>query len=95
MTPSEIKDAVRTLQAQGQSLREISRGLKLSRNTVRRILRHSETRRPATEPALDALTRERLEHAFERARGNAARVQQLLAEEHALDLPYSCEFAGT
>jgi transposase len=89
MTPSEIKDAVRTLQAQGQSLREISRGLKLSRNTVRRILRHSEKRRPATEPALDALTRERLERAFERARGNAARVQQLLAEEHALDLPYS------
>lgn len=89
MTPSEIKDAVRTLHAQGQSLREISRALKLSRNTVRRILRHSEKRRGAPAPALDALTRERLEHAFEHARGNAARVQQLLAEEHALNLPYS------
>ena len=39
MTPSQIRDAVRTLQTQGLSLREISRVLKLSRNTVRRILR--------------------------------------------------------
>lgn len=89
MTPSEIEDAVRTLHAQGQSLREISRALKLSRNTVRRILRHSAKRRGAAEPAFDALMRERLEHAFERARGNAARVQQLLAEAHELSVPYS------
>ena len=39
MTPNQIRDAVRTLQTQGQSLRQISRVLKLSRNTVRRILR--------------------------------------------------------
>ena len=39
MTPTEIRTAVRTLQAQGRSLREISRLLALSRNTVRRILR--------------------------------------------------------
>ena len=39
MTPSQIRDAVQTLQTQGLSLREISRVLKLSRNTVRRILR--------------------------------------------------------
>ena len=39
MTPTEIRTAVRSLQAQGHSLREISRLLALSRNTVRRILR--------------------------------------------------------
>ena len=39
MTPTEIRTTVRTLQAQGHSLREISRLLALSRNTVRRILR--------------------------------------------------------
>ena len=39
MTPTEIRAAVRSLQAQGHSLREISRLLALSRNTVRRILR--------------------------------------------------------
>ena len=36
MTPSEIRSAVCTLRAQGHSLREISRLLALSRNTVRR-----------------------------------------------------------
>ena len=39
MTPTEICITVRGLQAQGHSLREISRLLALSRNTVRRILR--------------------------------------------------------
>jgi lambda repressor-like predicted transcriptional regulator len=39
MTPTEICITVRSLQAQGHSLREISRLLALSRNTVRRILR--------------------------------------------------------
>ena len=39
MTPTEIRTAVRSLRAQGRSLREISRLLALSRNTVRRILR--------------------------------------------------------
>jgi DNA invertase Pin-like site-specific DNA recombinase len=40
MTPTELRAAVRGLQAQGHSsFREISRLLALSRNTVRRILR--------------------------------------------------------
>jgi len=39
MILSEIRDSVRVLKAQGYSLRKISRLLKLSRNTVRRILR--------------------------------------------------------
>jgi lambda repressor-like predicted transcriptional regulator len=34
-----LRDAVNTLHQQGKSLREISRILELSRNTVRRILR--------------------------------------------------------
>ena len=45
MTPDEIRTAVRGLRTQGHSLREISRLLAMSRNTVRRILR---------EPAGDA-----------------------------------------
>jgi hypothetical protein len=35
MIPAEIRSAVRTLQAQGHGLHEISRLLALSRNTVR------------------------------------------------------------
>ena len=88
MIPAEIRNAVRTLQAQGQTLREISRLLKLSRNTVRRILRAPE-RQAAEAPPCDAQTLSRLQAAFERARGNVVRVQELLAHEHSLQVSYS------
>ncbi len=88
MTPTQIRDAVRTLQAQGRSLREISRLLRLSRNTVRRILRRADSAPPAGVP-FDAATRERLEAAFERARGNVVRVRELLREEHGREVSYS------
>jgi transposase len=72
------------LKAQGHSLREISRLLKLSRNTVRRILRQPPPAEPADEgsvaPPIDAPT-DRVAAAFARARGNAVRAQQLLAED--------------
>ncbi len=49
MIPTEICITVRSLAAQGHSLREISRLLALSRNTVRRILfRDSSDGRSAT-----------------------------------------------
>ncbi|MCK7581659.1 MAG: hypothetical protein MZV65_42600 [Chromatiales bacterium] len=87
MTPSQIRDAVRTLQTQGRSLREISRALKLSRNTVRRILRAAVP--AAQEAAHYGLTLTYLQSAFERAQGNVVRVQQLLAAEYDLEISYS------
>ena len=39
----ELRETIRTLRAQGTPLRQISRLLRLSRNTVRRILRASPT----------------------------------------------------
>ena len=86
MTPTEIRISVRTLQAQGRSLREISRLLRLSRNTVRRILRKPDT---AVAPSGAAPPIAILEDAFARAGGNVARVQQLLAHERDLEVPYS------
>lgn len=80
MITPEIRSVVRTLAAQGQSLREISRLLQLSRNTVRRILRGSEPPAEATTPA-DTPHREQLEPLYERARGNVVRVQQMLGEQ--------------
>src|SRR5271157_4317903 len=80
MTPTEIRNAVCTLQAQGHSLREISRSLALSRNTVRRILR--QPNRTADEAApCDEATLVRLKAAFERACDNVVRVQELLADD--------------
>ena len=86
MIPTEIQDSVRVLKAQGRTLREISRLLKLSRNTVRRILRHGEA---AAAPPCEPQTLARLEDAFARARGNVARVQQLLVEENDQQVAYS------
>ena len=55
MTPTEICITVRSLRAQGHSLREISRLLALSRNTVRRNCGS----RPATPPRRRRATRPR------------------------------------
>src|SRR5271166_2966245 len=86
MIPTEIRNSVRVLKAQGRTLREISRLLKLSRNTVRRILRDGEA---AAAPPCEPQTLARLEDAFARARGNVARVQQLLVEENDQQVAYS------
>lgn len=88
MISEEICNAVRTLQKQGHSLREIGRQLKLSRNTVRRILRAAPRSASQARPC-DAQTLGLLRAAFERARGNVVRAQELLAQEHGLKLSYS------
>jgi transposase len=81
------------LSAQGQSLRQISRLLQLSRNTVRRILRAGEHSDSAAHgihaDAANDPSREQLQALFERARGNVVRVQQLLAAEHGQQVSYS------
>jgi transposase len=85
VTPAEIRSAVRTLQAQGHSLREISRLLALSRNTVRRILRQPDR---TEAPPCDEATLAMVKAAFARAGGNVVRVRELLADD-GLEVPYS------
>jgi hypothetical protein len=55
---------------------------------VRRILREKE-REQTPSPPCDAAVLARLEEAFKRARGNGVRVQELLASESGLNVPYS------
>jgi transposase len=87
MKSKEIADSVRTLRAQGRSLHEISRLLRLSRNTVRRILRAPAT--PKATGAAQAAVQQRLEAVYARAQGNAVRMAQILASEYDTQLPYS------
>jgi transposase len=75
------------LQAQGHSLREISRLLALSRNTVRRILR-APAGNIAEAPPCDEATLGKLKAAFTRTRGNVVRVRELLADD-GLEVSYS------
>jgi transposase len=84
----EIRQAILTLKAQGMALREISRTLKVSRNTVRRALREGEPKAPKVA-ADHAATIERLPAIYKDCKGNAVRIQEILADEHAIEVPYS------
>ena len=88
MIPQSIRQSVQTLLAQGHSLRTVSRLLKLSRNSVRRIARGASARGDAGAPYSEA-TLAALRQAMARAQGNASRALQLLATEHGLALSYS------
>ncbi len=88
MIPHPTREAVRTLAAKQTPLREISRLLKLSRNTVRRILREP-TRAQREQAPCDEQTLELIRAAFERCAGNVVRVQEVLEHEHGLVITYS------
>lgn len=88
MTPIEIRASVLTLHQQGTGLREISRVLHLSRNTVRGILREPQGV-PTPGPKIDQATQQQLAEVYTRAKGNAVRMAQILADEHNLHPPYS------
>jgi len=69
------------------SIREISRTLKISRNTVRDVLKRGDNPEPIKEskygrhlPVIKELFRE--------CRGNAVRVQEELASRHDINIPY-------
>jgi transposase len=85
---NEIRNTAHILKAQSHSLSKISQLLKLSRNTVRRILSEPDGQVAPRAPR-DAQILALLEDAYQRARGNVVRAQQLLLEEHNLNVPYS------
>ena len=89
MTPLEIRNSVHTLQQQNLSLREIARVLKLSRNTVRRIVREPKNRLDGTTAVRDEGVHKRLGEVYARAQGNAVRMSQILQEENGKQVAYS------
>jgi transposase len=88
MIPYEIRQAILTLKEQGKPLREIGRILKVSRNTVRRALRERKPKAPSL-PAGQVDIVELLPEMYPRCKGNAVRIQEILKEEHAIEIPYS------
>jgi len=88
MIPNEIREAILALRQQGRALREISRALKVSRNTVRRALRQPEPKRPQAHPEHLAII-ERLPELYRRCKGNAVRIGEILKDECDIDIPYS------
>ena len=75
MIQKDLRDAAQTLHRKGMGIRQISLALKVSRNTIRKILRgrdKAETPRPArwqeTFPLVTGI--------FKRCRGNVVRVRR-------------------
>jgi len=83
------RETIHTLRAQGVSLREISRLLKISRNTVRRVLRQSPPLAARRNSALDDELSTLIETLFARCGGNVVRVQELLRDEYQREVTYS------
>jgi transposase len=83
------RQTILELHQKGMGIRQISRTLGHSRHTIRRVLSEGSSLppRPATS-APPALT-SRLPELFSKARGNVVRIQEMLREQHDLEVPYS------
>ncbi len=88
MIPYEIREAILVLQQQGRAIREISRALKVSRNTVRRVLRKSKPK-PPPAPTQDPALMEVLPAIYRRCKGNGVRIREILEDEYAIEIAYS------
>ena len=87
MLTHESQQAILSLYQRGVHLREISRILKLSRTTVRRVIRgtwHARAQRHSPYDDLSSLVRE----VFTSTKGNVVRVQEIL-KDHGHTVPYS------
>jgi transposase len=88
MMNQETTQAILSLKEKGVALREISRILRVSRNTVRRVLRgkgHESPQRASRYEELASL----IEETLRLCKGNAVRVQEILKDTHGHDIPYS------
>ena len=88
MISYEIREAILALQQQGRAIREISRALKVSRNTVRRALRQPEPKVPQVHPQQQAMI-ERLPELYRRCKGNGVRICEVFKDEYDIDIAYS------
>jgi transposase len=89
MIAEELRQAIRVLKAQGRPLREISRALKVSRNTVRRVLRERERpETPAEDPRVPAIVA-LLPDLYRDCKGNAVRIGEVLKDLHRIEIAYS------
>lgn len=82
------RQTVIAMKEAGHSVRQISRILKMSRKTIRRILAGEAAdriRRPGRYDPLAALVCS----LFAKTKGNVVRIQQLLSDQHGHSVPYT------
>lgn len=89
MIPLELRQTLLTLHRNGTAIRRIAQLLKLSRNTVRDVVRASREEAPPPLTERQQPVADLLPALYQRCRGNAVRMQEVLHIEHGLELPYS------
>lgn len=88
MKHAETRQAVLTLHQQGVAIRNISRTLHISRNTVRQIVR-GETKEAPLKPSHYEEVKPLIQNLFNPCLGNVVRIQEVLKETHGHTVPYS------
>ena len=88
MIGKDLRDAARTLHRNGMGIRQISLALKVSRNTVRKVLRSKDNEKARKSSRWRDASAD-LPEVFDRCKGNVVRVREILSDKHALSIPYS------
>src|SRR4030067_2548862 len=88
MIAQETKEPIWSLYQRGVQIRQISQVLKISRNTIRRVIRGKWQQRPQRQSPYEELS-PIIHEIFKRSEGNAVRVQEILESEYGHNVPYS------
>src|SRR3972149_4087836 len=88
MIAQETKEAILSLYQRGVQIRQISQILKISRNTIRRVIRGKWQERPQRPSPYEKLS-PIVHEVFKRSEGNVVRVQEILQSEYGHTVPYS------
>jgi hypothetical protein len=88
MIDPDLRNAIDQLHRAGRPLREISRQLNVSRNTVRAVVRQQGVRPPTVRKDKIHLDPELLQRLYEQCDGWLQRVHEKLVEEEHLQLSY-------
>jgi transposase len=88
MITQENQQAILSLFQRGLPIRQISQLLKISRNTIRQVIRGKGSERsPKPSPCEEVSAI--IPEIFKRSGGNVVRVQEILQSEYGRSLPYS------
>src|SRR5205814_5361724 len=89
MITADKRKAVFLLHQEGMAIREISRGLKLSRNAVRRIIGQAGQMPQVDRPPVQVIDPDLLRQLYQECHGYAQRMAEKLREEHGIAVKYS------
>ena len=88
MITQENQQAIVSLYQRGVPMRQISQILKISRNTIRRVIRGKWQEKPQRQSPYEELS-PIIHEVFKRSEGNVIRIQEILQSEYNRTVPYS------